>query len=272
LAGLICLWKPQFFILLAWGLLRGQWRFVSAFAGVFLAGLLLSVWFTGFGDHVNYLSVLAHLSGRGEAYYPNQSVNGLLNRLLSNGSSLNFDSTTFPPFHPLVYAGTVVGSVMLIATALFWPTKAGERGGAADITLVALTSTMASPIAWEHHYGVLLPIYAYLLPRLMADKVFGPLTLPVLGVSYLLASNFIFVTNNWVSSAYLQSFSAATLLQSYLFAGALMALVCLYALRTTRSRSGRRQGRAVPAAPVMLIDPEMLDVDRVPEDLTTQPS
>jgi hypothetical protein len=240
LAGLICLWKPQFLILLAWGVLRRQWRFVAPFAGVGLAGLLISVRLAGVDDHVNYLSVLAHLSRLGEAYYPNQSVNGLLNRLLSNGSSLNFDSTTFPPFHAVVYAGTLAGSVLLIVPALFWPIRAGGRGSATDLALVALTGTMASPIAWEHHYGVLLPIYAYLLPRLLSEKVFGRLTLPVLAVSYLLASNFIFVTNGWATSEYLQPFRAASLLQSYLFAGALMALACLYTLRTGRLWSGGR--------------------------------
>jgi hypothetical protein len=245
LGGLLCLWKPQFVILLAWGALRRQWGFVTAFAAVFLAGVALSVWLAGVEDHVGYLSVLAHLSRLGEAYYPNQSVNGLLNRLVGNGNSLNFDSTMFPPFHPLVYAGTVAGAIALIAPALFWPIRAGGRGGATDLALVALTCTMASPIAWEHHYGVLLPIYAYLLPRLVEERVFGPLTLPGLGVSYLLASNFIYVTNGWVSSAHLQSFRAASLLQSYLFAGALMALLCLYALRTARatvSRPGNSSG------------------------------
>jgi hypothetical protein len=26
------------------------------------------------------------------------------------------------------------------------------------------------PIAWEHHYGILLPIFAYLLPCLLQKK------------------------------------------------------------------------------------------------------
>ena len=233
-AGAICLLKPHFLVLFAWGLLRRQWQFVSAFAGVLLAGTLASMWIVGAGDYLDYGAVLAHLSRHGESYYPNQSFNGLLHRWQDPASGLDFDSTAFPPFDPLVYAGTIATSLLLIGAALFWRPRAGERGGAGDLALVALTSTMASPIAWEHHYGVLLPIYAWLLPRLLADKTLGRLALGALGVSYVLTSNFIFVVNQWMTSPSLQSFPAASLLQSYLFAGAVMALTCLYVMRHSR--------------------------------------
>ena len=46
-------------------------------------------WPSGIGDdvrlgyHIDYLRVLSYMAERGEAYFPNQSVNGLLNRLMS---------------------------------------------------------------------------------------------------------------------------------------------------------------------------------------------
>lgn len=240
LAGAICLLKPQFLVLLAWGLLRRQWQFASAFAGVLMVGAMASVWLVGAGDHIDYLGVLAHLSRHGESFYPNQSVNGLLNRWFDPGSGLDFDSTAFPPFDPVIYAGTIVTSMLLIGAALFWPARNGERGSAADLAVAALAATMASPIAWEHHYGILLPIYAYLLPRALAGHVFGRFAPAALGGSYLLTSNFIFVVNQWVASPPLQSLPAATLLQSYLFAGALMTLTCLYVLRQSPQPSADR--------------------------------
>ena len=110
---------------------------------------------------------------------------------------------------------------------------------------------MASPIAWEHHYGVLMPIYACLLPRVATGHAPGRGALLALAVSYLLTSNFIFVVNEVVATPSLQALPAATLVQSYLFAGALMALACLFVLRHSRQPSAADvvvtgEGTAVP--------------------------
>jgi hypothetical protein len=114
----------------------------------------------------------------GEAFYPNQSMNGLLNRLLFNGSALQFDPSSLAPFHPWVYAGTCLSFIVLVLTALVAPSSVGERGGTVDFCVVALSITLAPSIAWEHHYGVLLPIYAAALPRFLERPVFGRATLP----------------------------------------------------------------------------------------------
>jgi hypothetical protein len=125
--------------------------------------------------------------------------------------------------------GTVISSAILIGASLFYSIKSRRKGNVLDLAIVSLTCTIASPIAWEHHYGILLPIYAFLLPCLVKQPVFGKVTLPYLGLTYILSSNFLSIFNR------LASIPILNILQSYLFIAALMLLVCLYALRRKES-------------------------------------
>lgn len=115
--GLICLLKPQFGLFLLWGLLRREWRFVIPLCAVGAGGLLVSVLLFGFRNHLEYLSVLGFLSRHGEAYWANQSMNGLLHRLVGNGTT-EWDANGFPPFTPLVYSGSMIATLVIVALAL----------------------------------------------------------------------------------------------------------------------------------------------------------
>lgn len=161
--GLCCLIKPQFALLILWALLRRQKRFLVGFTMVVALGLGLSIIEFGWHNHFQYLKVLQYLSLTGEAYGPNQSVNGLLNRLLENGDAVAFQPFAFAPYHPVVYTMTIASSVLIIALALFLPTAPGIKGGSLDLAVIMCAATMASPIAWEHHYGVLFPIFVVAL-------------------------------------------------------------------------------------------------------------
>lgn len=224
LIGVICLIKPQYGVLVLWGMFRRQWGFVRASLATGLAGLGLSVALYGLGNHLDYLRVLSFMSRHGESFYPNQSVNGLLHRLFHNGNNLNWDGHAFPPYHPWVYFGTLVSSLLLLAGAWWWPVRAQEKGSALDFSLMALAGTMASPIAWEHHYGILLPIYAFLLPRLLQEKGNQVRALTCLAVSYLLTSHFLMVTQRLAETPW-------NFVQSYLLAGAVLVLAILFRLR-----------------------------------------
>lgn len=225
LLGTACLIKPQYGLFVLWGVLRRRWGFLSAFAITAAAGLLCSVALFGWADHLNYLDVLSFISRRGESYYPNQSVNGLLHRLLFNGYNLGWKGRYFPPFHPAIYLLTVTSSVILIAVGLLWRTSGAEKGGIAEFCIVGLTCTLASPVAWEHHYGILLPIYAWIVPRVLRERPFGRGTVPYLTTSYVLCSNFL------AASTALAAIPVANVGQSYLLAGALMAWIALLVLR-----------------------------------------
>lgn len=231
LLGVICLIKPQYSIIFLWGLLRKQWSFTLAFAITTITICLFSFSIFGVAEHINYLSVLSFISKHGEAFYANQSMNGLLNRLLFNGNNLNWQYS-FPPFNPWVYIGTTITSLTLIGMALLPPKKANEKAGIIDFSIIALTCTIASPVAWEHHYGILLPIYAFLLPGILLNqKIFGRLTIPYLYTSYVLSSHYFAISKKLALTPLLN------IAQSYLFIGGLMLLVCLYVLRRAKTNT-----------------------------------
>jgi hypothetical protein len=229
--GLMILFKPQYVLILFWGLLRRKWSFSVAVLITTATSFLLSILIFGLPENLAYLNVLKFISQHGEAYYPNQSMNGLLNRLLLNADSLNFNENGFPPFNPIVYYGTVLSSLLLISLALAGFIRSDKQGSAIDFLNIALTCTIASPVAWEHHYGILLPIYAFLLPLLMNQPVLGKSTIFYFGLSYFLTSNLLNSTNIFAG------IPGLNILQSYLFVAALIVLLVLNRLAYCSSGS-----------------------------------
>jgi hypothetical protein len=225
LAGTLCLIKPQYALIGIWGILRKQWIFMLAFIATTLTCLLISIYLFGFTNHINYLSVLSFISKHGEAYYHNHSVNGLLNRFFFNGEILVFQKNSFPPYNPLVYLGTTISSIALISLALFLPARTKSKGSIIDFSIIALTATMASPIAWQHHYGILLVVYAFLLPYLLDKKILGNFKIPYLCLSYLLSSNLFYLTTQLAYAPF-----KLNIVQSYLLAAAFMILALLYCI------------------------------------------
>jgi len=233
LVGSMCLLKPHYGLFLVWGALRRRWGFTLTIALTALAGVILSIAFFGWANHMDYLHMLSFLFRHGETYYPNQSMNGLLNRLLFNGNILDFDPSSLAPYHPWVFAGTSLSSIILLLTALLLPNSAGSKGGTIDFCILGLSVTMASSIAWEHHYGILLPIYAAAMPWLVENRIFGRATIPLLAGSYALTSNYFGVVHGLAHTRF-------NILQSTLYIGALLLLISLHVLRARESLSARR--------------------------------
>jgi hypothetical protein len=155
--GLICLIKPQFGLFLIWALMARQWQFILGWAVIFVPATIIALAMFGIGEHIAYLRVLSSLSRSGESFCANQSLNGLLNRLLENGPVLNWEPNAFPPVLPFVRWTTLLFSVLLVGAVLL--RQVNRRADLADFQLAALAFTMASPIAWEHHYGILPAIF-----------------------------------------------------------------------------------------------------------------
>jgi len=223
--GLLCLIKPQYAVFALWGVLRRRGAFVVALCVTVALGLGIAVAVVGFADHLDYLDVLSFIAERGESYYPNQSVNGTLHRLWLNGYNLGWKGREFPPYHPWIYWITTLTSVALLAIGLFGRSSERQRGGALDFALIGLTLTLASPVAWEHHYGILLPILAFMLPWMLRRPVLGRSSLVWLAIAFALCSRFLAVTTATAAVPGLN------ILQSYLFAGALLIWVALIRLR-----------------------------------------
>jgi alpha-1,2-mannosyltransferase len=221
LVGLISLIKPHYGLLLIWAILRRESRFAIAAAATIATGLAASVAAYGLANHLDYVRVLSFLSQHGEAYFPNQSVNGLLNRVMSIFNpqayvSLDLPAGQFPPFTLWIWATTLATSLCLLLFALIVPLRRQRRESVVDLCLMAIACTMASPIAWEHHYGVALPVFAVLLAACLDNRS----RLVLLGVSYVLMSTF-------VSAANLLADTPLNVLQSTLFVGALILLALL---------------------------------------------
>src|SRR5215469_10809736 len=151
--ALTCMFKPQLAIFLLWGALRREWRFTAAF--VITCGVLLACSIAHFGitNHLDYLPVLSYLSRHGEALWANQSMNGLLNRLLRNGDPVSWSYTIYPPYKPVIYIASSCFSALLVIAGLCLPWFLGWTRTIADFLLFGCVAVLMSPIAWEHHYG-----------------------------------------------------------------------------------------------------------------------
>mgnify|MGYP002381909602 CR=1 FL=1 len=110
LIGLSCAMKPQFALFVLWAAARRDWRFVLGWAAVVVPLELSSLYIFGLQNHLDYLKVLAFISSRGEAFVPNQTINGLLNRALGNGE-LTWADGEFAPHNFIVHMGTVSTSL-----------------------------------------------------------------------------------------------------------------------------------------------------------------
>ncbi|HEY4076671.1 MAG TPA: glycosyltransferase 87 family protein [Rhizomicrobium sp.] len=217
--GVACSIKPQLGLLLLWGLL---WREHSFTAGIIaaLAPLLgLSLLFYGIHNHVAYLDVMSFLSRHGESYFANNSVNGILNWYLSPDDSLHWYEDTFAPYDPLIYGGTMAASLLALVLVIAPPLLEKRRAALTDLGAAAICSVVGSPVAWEHHYGILLPLYLIALYRVFDMSVGNRRRLAIitLTLSWILVANFI-------PFASLLAHTYWVALQAYCFFGALLLL------------------------------------------------
>jgi hypothetical protein len=223
LIGLACTIKPQFGLLLFWGLLWREWAFSAGMLAAFVPIALVSLLRYGLHAHLGYLEVLAFLSRHGESFFANNSVNGILNGYFSAANNIVWDPVGFPTYHPLIYAGTATASILALGAIVFLPLLSREtRPGVADFGVASICTVVGSPVAWEHHYGILLPLYGVAL-RCFLDQPAGPrrrIRLTCLAISWILVSNFIPFANLLTRTP----FSA---MQAYLFFGALLLLALL---------------------------------------------
>jgi len=167
LIGLAGMTKPQFLPLAVLAIFRRDWRFSAVLLAVAVLMTILSVLLYGWYNHLDYLKVLSFLSRRGEYQHLNQSIGGLLDRWLYHGPSLDRDplgaipQSAFPPYIPAVYF-TVLATSLVFLVLPFVVTVKG-KDATSDLIgfcMAATLFTMASPIAWVHHFNVLLPGYA----------------------------------------------------------------------------------------------------------------
>ncbi|CAN5440956.1 hypothetical protein BH09PSE5_BH09PSE5_49310 [soil metagenome] len=258
LIGLCCVFKPQYAVVLLWGLHRRDWRLSAGLAGVAVAANLLALWRFGLAVHIEYLDFARGLVRHGEAYWANQSVNGILNRLMMTANPLQWataefptvtppayahpsditfawDLNGFPPYHPVVYWGTLLSGLAFIVMAL---RKApGVRTGAnaaLDLGFVFMAVTMASPIAWQHHFGAFTAVFALALAAISRSGPKSTAMLWLLGLIYLLMTCTILRADLLVSNRWLGLGASTFWLGAFIFYVVVLKL-----------REGRRAASAV---------------------------
>lgn len=223
LIGLACTIKPQFGLLLLWGLLWTEWAFSCGILAGFAPVAIVSLFRYGLKAHLDYLNVLAFLSRHGESFFANNSVNGILNGYVPSNNSLYWDPLQFTPYNPVVYAGTAAASALVLAAVVYLPLSGRKtRPGVGDFAIASICTVIGSPVAWEHHYGILLPIFAVMLKHLLdlPDVPRRGIKLVCLGVSWILVANFIPFSNLFARTPF-------SVLQANFFFGALLLLVLL---------------------------------------------
>jgi len=220
--ALLAMVKPQFGLLLLWAALRRRWNALASAAVTLAVGGSVSLAVFGVRNNLDYLGVLAGLSRKAQSHYANQSIFGLLNRAIFNGENLPYHPYVYPPFVPWIYAVTLATTAVLVLLVLGYRWR--ERaGGMADLAAIGVVSVIATPMAWEHHYGVMLPIFVWLWFAVYRRGV---------GSAWALALAWVLIADFLSPLNLLATIPVANVLQSYMYFGALLLLGLLLQLRT----------------------------------------
>lgn len=222
-AALLTAVKPQFILLLVWMLARKRWGAAGAFAACGALLLAASVAVFGWQNNLDYIGVLAGLSHKAQSHYANQSMFGTINRMIFNGENLGYTPYVYTPYIPWVYRVTVLTALLLVAAVLVYPWKT-LRGSTADLAAMGIVSVAASPMAWEHHYGIVVGVAAW---AWFAHACWRDRRPWVLGIAVFLCCNFLPAFN------YLWDTRGWNVLQSYLYFGALLLVGWLMHLART---------------------------------------
>jgi alpha-1,2-mannosyltransferase len=213
-AAMLTAVKPQFILLLVWMLVRKRWGAAWAFVACGVVLLAASVAVFGWHNNLDYIGVLAGLSHKAQSHYANQSMFGTINRMIFNGENIGYTPYVYTPYIPWVYRVTVATSLLLVGLVLVYPWRK-LRGSTADLAAMGIVAVAASPMAWEHHYGIVVAIAAW---AWFAHGCWSSKRPWVLGVAVFLCMNFLPAFN------YLSDKRGWNILQSYLYFGALMLI------------------------------------------------
>ena len=113
-----------------------------------------------------------------------------------------------------------------MAAGLFFP-WGRLKGSAGDLGAMAILSVAASPMAWEHHYGIVFPVLAWTWFAYGAWQARAPW---LLALSALLTMNSLSPIHQFLSMH-----AGWNVLQSYLYFGGLLLVFLLMRLARTET-------------------------------------
>ena len=219
--ALLAMVKPQFGLLLLWAALRRRWNALASGAITLAAGAAVSIAVFGLRNNLDYIGVMAGLSRKAQSHYANQSMFGLLNRAIFNGENIPYHPYVYPPFVPWVYRVTLATTALLVLLTLAYPWRK-RAGGMADLSAIGIVCVIATPMAWEHHYGIMLGIFVWLWFGVYREG---------LGRVWPLALAFILIADFLSPFNFFSDIPVANVLQSYMYFGALLLLGLLLRAR-----------------------------------------
>jgi hypothetical protein len=237
--GLMASIKPHYALFILWGLFRGNRKLVIAITVTGLLGVLLGMREFGFTMYVDYLRGLNFVTQHGESVYTNQSFNALAGRFFSVRypeafNNLKWNGYRYPPYNIWVYSFTQITSVAILLISLVKPKSQSRESKLADFLLMGLGATLASPIAWEHHYGILFPIFVcvWLIMWFGDSSLKGIWPKAAFVLCYLVAAN-VFPFAKFVADSYFN------VLQSYLLIAACGLFVILLLIKHPRESAAK---------------------------------
>jgi hypothetical protein len=150
--------KPQLVLILplmAWS----ARRMVAWTLGTGAVLLGISLLYAGLDNHLQYLTEVLPALSPGYAFYPNQSWTGLVNRLDAARSITRF-AIVAPSLEARVASAALAASSWAAALWVAWRCRRMPDSALMTFGLAWLAATVASPVAWEHHYAPGLFVFA----------------------------------------------------------------------------------------------------------------
>lgn len=224
LIGLAACIKPHLALLLLFGAARRNLRLIRWGAAGCLAVALASLLAAGLEPWKRYMGDVLPRIGRGYAAHANQSPAAVVYRWL--GYPATFDTPSSSVF---VTVAIAAGFALFLVLAL-WPRRAAPTAAArsADFGIAVLSLTIASPIAWEHHYAWTIGLFALTVCLLLDPhggiaRPNGPDPAKAGRLPWLLGLAYVLLGSYWVPFAG-ASRGLASLAQSLPLAGACLLL------------------------------------------------
>jgi hypothetical protein len=224
--GLIAAVKPHIGIAFLWALVRREWRMAFAMGATAATLTVLSLFAFGIQVHFEYLDLLSYLSKRGESFHYSHSVESMLLRLTQNGNNLEWDGThTQVKYVPWLHWIATASSLVILALPFALRPSISKLESQVDYSILLLAVTMASPVAYEHHYGVLTIIFLCAGVLWLHFGSAHRWTGILLAICYALSTNLFPVVDRLADSSW-------NVLQSYLLWSSLLMLALLYRLKS----------------------------------------
>ena len=106
-----------------------------------------------------------------------------------------------------------------------------SRASLVDLAIVIVVATIASPVAWNHHYGVLFPVVVAILPTvLLAARRTKTL-------AWLLTAAYLAISTEIVGPEFMFQSRWLGVLASHIFFGGVLLLIGLLIVRAQSTKA-----------------------------------